>query len=134
MENASKALIIAGAILLAILIIGLGIFVFSGAKEAMTDTGIDKQKIATYNAPFEAYVGNNVNGAKVRSLYDEVRTHNNAQEDDTKKITIDGKNKPTEINTAKSNIKTGHTYEVKVIYDEHTGYVTSITTKDNTKT
>ena len=34
MENASKALIIAGAILLAILIIALGVFIFSKAKSA----------------------------------------------------------------------------------------------------
>ena len=33
MENASKALIIAGAILLAILIIALGVFIFSKAKQ-----------------------------------------------------------------------------------------------------
>ena len=32
MENASKALIIAGAILLAILIIGLGVFIFQKAN------------------------------------------------------------------------------------------------------
>ena len=34
MENASKALIIAGAILLAILIIALGVFIFNKAKSA----------------------------------------------------------------------------------------------------
>ena len=33
MENASKALIIAGAILLAILIIALGVFIFNQSKE-----------------------------------------------------------------------------------------------------
>ena len=32
MENASKALIIAGAILLAILIIGLGMFIYNSKK------------------------------------------------------------------------------------------------------
>ena len=44
MENASKALIIAGAILLSILIIGLGMMVFNQAKEAMTGTGMDQTK------------------------------------------------------------------------------------------
>ncbi len=38
MENASKALIIAGAILLAILIIGLGIFIYRQAAKALIDT------------------------------------------------------------------------------------------------
>jgi len=41
MENASKALIIAGAILLSILLIGLGMMVYSKAKGTLDDTGID---------------------------------------------------------------------------------------------
>ena len=41
MENASKALIIAGAILLSILIIGLGMYIYNMAADAITDTGLD---------------------------------------------------------------------------------------------
>ena len=41
MENASKALIIAGAILLSILLIGLGMMVYSKAKGTLDNTGID---------------------------------------------------------------------------------------------
>ena len=39
MENASKALIIAGAILLAILLISLGIYIFSQAQSVVNDSG-----------------------------------------------------------------------------------------------
>ena len=45
MENASKALIIAGAILLAILIIGLGIFIYRQAANTVSDTGMDQLAI-----------------------------------------------------------------------------------------
>ena len=45
MENASKALIIAGAILLAILIIGLGIFIYRQAANTVSDTGMDQLSI-----------------------------------------------------------------------------------------
>ena len=65
MENASKALIIAGAILLSILIIGLGMLMFNQAKDAITGTGIDDQKVKAYNAQYDDYMGTNVNGTKV---------------------------------------------------------------------
>lgn len=41
MENASKALIIAGAILLSILIIGLGMFIYQQASGAMGNANLD---------------------------------------------------------------------------------------------
>ena len=45
MENASKALIIAGAILLAILLISLGIYIFSQAQSVVNDSGFTKAEI-----------------------------------------------------------------------------------------
>ena len=50
MENASKALIIAGAILLAILIIGLGMAVFNNIKD-IANPNLDSEKIQTINSP-----------------------------------------------------------------------------------
>ena len=41
MENASKALIIAGAILLAILIISLGILIFNQAQDTVGSVNMD---------------------------------------------------------------------------------------------
>ena len=69
MENASKALIIAGAILLAILIIGLGMFVYTQASGVMDGIGMDSQAVSAYNAPFEEYAGT-VSGAEAKALYD----------------------------------------------------------------
>ena len=57
MENASKALIIAGAILLSILIISLGIMVYNNAKNTVGSASLDKQEIQTFNSDFEKYVG-----------------------------------------------------------------------------
>ena len=138
MENASKALIIAGAILLAILIIGLGMLIFNQAKDAMSNTGMDKQKIDAYNSDFEAYVGTNVNGTRVRSLIDTVRTHNiSTQDDESLKIEVkndsgDGDEKEktsdaTKLNKIKSGIKAGKTYTVSVDYDSTTGYINLVT-------
>ena len=67
MENASKALIIAGAILLSILIIALGIFVFNAAKGAVKTDQLDATEKATFNDPISQYEGN-VQGSSVKSL------------------------------------------------------------------
>ena len=76
MENASKALIIAGAILLAISIIGIGMYVFQQAQGAMSGIGMDSEKAAAYNQKFDSYIGTNIKGTQVRALYDVVRNHN----------------------------------------------------------
>ncbi len=137
MENASKALIIAGAILLSILIIGLGMLMFNQAKDAITGTGIDDQKVKAYNAQYDDYMGTNVNGTKVRSLYETVRNHNiTTQDDESLIIAIGDASTPAELNKAKTAIKAGKTYTVEVPedgYDPNTGYIVKITVKENTK-
>ena len=135
MENASKALIIAGAILLSILIIGLGMLIFNQAKDAMSNTGMDKQKIDAYNSDFEAYVGINVNGTRVRSLIDTVRTHNiSTQDDESLLITVtptsinetSAGTDTTTLNTIKGKIQAGKNYKVELGYDDSTGYVNNV--------
>lgn len=68
MENASKALIIAGAILLAIMIIGLGIFVLTSNRNLISRANLDTENITTFNSKYEAYFGDSVPGANVRGL------------------------------------------------------------------
>ena len=132
MENASKALIIAGAILLSILIIGLGMMIFNQAKDAISGTGMDQQKIATYNAEFTDYEGTNVSGTRARSLCDVVRNHNiTNSEDDSLLIGINGSNDTASINTAKASFKAGKTYTITCEYDAKTGYVNNITIEES---
>ncbi len=76
MENASKALIIAGAILLAILIIGLGVFIYNQAANTVNDTGMDQLAVRQFNAQFEPYIMERASGATAMALYDTVRTYN----------------------------------------------------------
>lgn len=69
MENASKALIIAGAILISILIISLGIVVFNkfGGK-AKDAANMDEQEISNFNSKITPYIGNNISGSQVNAL------------------------------------------------------------------
>ena len=76
MENASKALIIAGAILLSILIIALGVFVFNQAKSAVGNTGLSDQEVAAFNSKFDSYEGKQ-KGSSVKALVNTVKNYNN---------------------------------------------------------
>ena len=57
MENASKALIIAGAILLSILLISLGIAIFSQAQTVIDGSGMSDAEVQAFNSKFEKYQG-----------------------------------------------------------------------------
>ncbi len=77
MENASKALIIAGAILISILLITIGI-VLIRSGQSITDTGAQQmasQNIQTFNAQFTAYAGT-IKGSQVKTLLETVRANN----------------------------------------------------------
>ncbi len=78
MENASKALIIAGAILLAILLISLGIMVFTQAQETVNDTSLSQAEVTSFNSNYLKYEGKQ-SGTMVKSLFSDVIA-NNAKE------------------------------------------------------
>ena len=77
MENASKALIIAGAILLSILIISLGIWIYTSAQQTVNEAGnMDEQTITAFNNKFTASLGKSVGGSEVNALIQTVRANN----------------------------------------------------------
>lgn len=69
MENASKALLIAGAILLAILIIAIGMFIYNSAQSTVNDsmTSLSTQEIDAFNNQFISYEGQQT-GSNVKAL------------------------------------------------------------------
>ena len=79
MENASKALIIAGAILLSILLISLGIMVYNNAKGTAENTGLDSEKIQTFNTKIIQYCGTSKSGTDMNSLMGQISASNGAQ-------------------------------------------------------
>jgi len=84
MENASKALIIAGAILIAILLISAGIMVLNSTKGVM-DEGKKASKIIEveqYNSHFKRYCGEKVLGSNVIELRNFIQSYNSANEQD----------------------------------------------------
>ena len=82
MENASKALIIAGAILISILLIGGGVAIVSSISEvvdeATTTTGA--LTASMHNSKLDNYVGKNVTGAVAREFIASVITSNSGSD------------------------------------------------------
>ena len=142
MENASKALIIAGAILLAIAIIAIAMFVFGTARDTVTEaTSMSTTQIQAYNQPFEAYLGI-VRGSNAKTLCSTVRDHNLAETDNSRKISVFTEDKGaeyssgnaegstaitvTEINKISGNLGSGKTYKVSFGYDPDSGLLTAV--------
>ena len=140
MENASKALIIAGAILLAILIIGLGIFIYRQAANTVSDTGMDQLAIQQFNAQFTQYDSKTVSGGSARALYGTVVNNNNTDTekrfvslnlvaktaDGTKNIVL-ADTDASKVDGSKSDIKASAKYKVKIEPDTKTGLTNKIT-------
>ena len=137
MENASKALIIAGAILLSILLIGLGMMVYSKAKGTLDDTGIDDVAVQTFNSKFSDYEGTNVSGASVNALLTTIVNNNRTYSgnDTSKQVTVTltgvtvtaGTDPAGKAPTTTLKVPTGYTYTVTSEADAGRGYINAIT-------
>lgn len=119
MENASKALIIAGAILISILLIGVGMFIFNAANEPLSSAGSQMDEMAKnmFNSKFENYEGKQ-KGSSVKALISAIIT-SNAQNEDGLKVTVNTDNDTAaELSTYRSSITDGKTYTVKIVYND----------------
>lgn len=88
MENATKALIIAGAVIITILVISLGVMVFNNYSASVSEnSSLDEQEITEFNNQFTEYLGETVPGSQVNALIQLVRSVNQkAITEDTSKI------------------------------------------------
>ena len=132
MENASKALIIAGAILLSIILITLGIVVVRNVMPTINSANTNQQEVEAFNSKFETYVGNNKTATDVRSLYSAVISSNGAQTQNStthfigKGTTEAPKTYPTDV-TMPNNLTGGSTtYTITLNYGTD-GYVCGFT-------
>ena len=145
MENASKALIIAGSILLALLIIGLGMGIFNNIKD-YTSPDLSSEQVQAFNSKFDSYVGDSVKGSRAKALCDAIKNNNlTADFSETYGIGITYKPKtgsattlniPKDtstrdadaqtVNTIKNFIKNGNLYKITAAYSTE-GLINAIT-------
>ena len=129
MENASKALIMAGAVLISIIIISLGIVVFRKiAAPVQRESSLTEQQVSAFNSRILPYIGDSVSGSQVNALMQIVRTINtkaNNEQDELQKITISYNSNP-----GITRVDTGKFYKVEGIYNEYTGLLTTVNVFD----
>lgn len=147
MENASKALIIAGAILLSILIIGIGMFIYNQAQDQINSSAgqMSQEEVRVFNSQFQAYEGSRVSGSQVKQLLTKLAT-NAAKLEDPKshderkpKVTIEGVGKittfknenwdyvPSTLNDASREITSTKTFKVTMKVSDKSNIIESIT-------
>ena len=129
MENASKALIMAGAILITMAVISLSIFVFVNWKGKLTDTSkMDEQKVSAINSKILPYVGDNISGTQVNAMIQKVYALNKSGE--TIIIQINSLGNDLFSATGEWNagvpkkVITGQNYRVEALYNN--GYISEV--------
>lgn len=140
MENASKALIIAGAILVSILIVSLGVLIFNNFSGSAKDmANMDKEEIAAFNSKITPYLGESISGSQVNALIQYVISTDIsvAQSGETYKaitITFPGNSSGIKVNnstvdygtnTKRVETGSGKYYKVEGTYDSN-GLITTI--------
>ena len=145
MENASKALIIAGAILLAILIISLGIMIYNQSSGVVNNNAVGEVDISTFNNKFTQYEGDRVRGAQVNALLQQIQSNNITYKADGNSRQVSVKvdsnaswqsgPKPDgaiDGSTAYVKANTGSVYNVTIDTNGTTGLVDKVTIKNAT--
>ena len=149
MENASKALIIAGAILLSILIISLGIMIFNQASGVINNNAMSEVEVQQFNQKFTQSGTSRVRGANVNSLLNTVAQNNVANAGDSSKLvkvvnstnaanwiagsgSTGGASNSAITGTAQiGQAQAGKLYTIAYDTDSNTGLITTITISDN---
>ena len=121
MENASKAILIAGAVLLAIAIIGVGMGIFITARDSIEDMDnqIGTLAVTAHNNKFSLYEGT-VSGSQVLECIQKAMSNNSSEIEELKNTKIDDvivvEQGITQFKTP-ANFKASGKYKANFIYD-----------------
>ena len=131
MENASKALLIAGAILIVILLIGIGMLIYSRSTGVVDIAAgsMNAQEIQAFNSQFTPYEGSQ-RGSSVRALISAVIANNNTYTD--KQVSVingseTGTADATALSTISAGLDTASTYTVTFTGYSAKGLISQIT-------
>ena len=133
MENATKALLIAAAVLIAILIISLGIVIYNQASETVNSVNMSGQEIQAFNDQFLKYDGHGKRGTEVNALLKTAlnnnmteRTENNGA-DTARCVAISGAGSIDPAAGTMTKVEPAKVYTITVAQDGEGGLVHTIT-------
>lgn len=136
MDNASKALIIAGAILIAVMLVSLGVMLYNtaaGVAESTTGT-VESLGVEGYNAQFNQYMGERQRASVAQGLIDKVIA-NNANSDTTISVQLlQGTSKAKNLTAAKTSDSTALTNMRNKITTKNTVYKIEVGSYDTSGT
>lgn len=148
MENATKALLIAAAVLVAILIISFGLVIYNKSTTATDSADLTATQIQAQNEKFARYEGENQRGSVVNALLQTALTYNTTATSDGAKVKVamDGTNGAvllaTDEKSINSKVDTSKLYNIQckrndsgvineIIIKEVTSKNTTTTTNPN---
>ena len=136
MENASKALLAAGGVLIAVIIITLIVNIFQNAGKGTNryNQSIKTDEITIFNSNFTKYLGRNL------TIHEVVTICNFAKQNKVRKVQVENEKTEQHIQADNSQIvviekdgkklKEQPAYKIQVEYDQD-GYVSKITVLEN---
>ena len=117
MENATKALLMGGAILIAILLISIGVLLFQSTDDIRgeANTSMSTAAVGAFNTKFTPYIGKGKSAEQTKALISLINANNANSSHNVKMV---------DINSA-SDISSSFKYDVLEKYDIN-GYITEI--------
>ena len=99
MENATKALLIAAAVLVAIIIISITLVIVNQGQEAASGADLSELEAAQFNSAFLSYEKSNLSTSQVNALLNTVFQHNKQElaSGDNRYVSITVKNGSTTL-------------------------------------
>lgn len=125
MENASKALIIAGAILISIVLVSVGVLVVNSLRPDEAIGSITQQEVDSFNSKFLSSTGNSVAGSTVKTLISTVITNNAQNVDYT--ISINDMTASADLSAYRNTINNSRRYKVLITEYATDGRIAAIT-------
>ena len=115
MENASKALIIAGAILLSILIIAIGMYIYTSSHNSISEAGsqISEQEKTSFNQQWNTYEGAQ-GGNNVKALLQKVIANCNTNAEEAQRLVDVCCTKATSSEEAPTATQPNHNIQINV--------------------
>ena len=130
MENATKALLIAAAVLIAILIISLGLAVYNSSAETVKSANLSQQEVQSANEKFARYNGTKKRGSEVNAMLQTVLNANvdaNAAGETDRQVEVTGDvNLEKTATSITSRADTSALYTIEVKYNGPGGLVDEI--------